>query len=400
MGNCGPPSGSMVALCHLRVQPRRSRRGCSVWSVHDRLHKLGGRSKRIQGLLGILAVAVLVPLAVAAGGRDGNAGVDPAGGDAALRRDAASYAEDFDVSVEEALKRLRLQSEIGELDAKVAVEDASTFGGLWIQHVPDYKVKVAFTENASSKLAGYDVTDGLRENLQAVPVSVSLATLLETQANAVAAAERVSQVVESSVQVVDGQVELYTTDEAALRRALTDGGESIPDHVVLVEVDSHSVPEHADDNQLHAGLFMYDCSAGFSVVHDNGTRGITTAGHCANTGQWVDLVALDRPEGERNSGRRDVQWHVVEDDEEDDGDEGEEYTFRNLLYDGSSHRYIYSTKSRSAQSIGEYVCKYGKATYKTCGNIDSKTFQRVSPWNVSRWIRVHKDWRGPVSARR
>ena len=27
MGNVAPPSGSMVALCLLRVQPRRSRRG-------------------------------------------------------------------------------------------------------------------------------------------------------------------------------------------------------------------------------------------------------------------------------------------------------------------------------------------------------------------------------------
>ena len=35
MGKCAPPSGLMVALCILSVQPRRSRRGYSCWRTSD-----------------------------------------------------------------------------------------------------------------------------------------------------------------------------------------------------------------------------------------------------------------------------------------------------------------------------------------------------------------------------
>ena len=38
MGKCGPPSGSIVALCLWRVQPRRSRRGFFCWTPESWRH--------------------------------------------------------------------------------------------------------------------------------------------------------------------------------------------------------------------------------------------------------------------------------------------------------------------------------------------------------------------------
>ena len=93
-----------------------------------------------------------------------------------------------------------------------------------------------------------------------------------------------------------------------------------------------------------------------------------------------------RHEGRAHGGSYDVQWHTVDDD-----GEGDDHEFVNLVYDGTYHRLITSAKSRSQQSVGEYVCKYGRATRRTCGNIASKNHQLYSPYGGNVWIRVHKD---------
>ena len=67
------------------------------------------------------------------------------------------------------------------------------------------------------------------------------------------------------------------------------------------------------------------------------------------------------------------------------------HEFVNRVYDGTYHRLITSAKSRSQQSVGEYVCKYGRATRRTCGNIASKNHQLYSPYGGNVWIKVHKD---------
>ncbi len=52
-----------------------------------------------------------------------------ANGDALLK-DATEYAKDVGVSVGEAVRRLKLQTAIGQLDAKLTSGEPDTFGGL------------------------------------------------------------------------------------------------------------------------------------------------------------------------------------------------------------------------------------------------------------------------------
>lgn len=55
-------------------------------------------------------------------------------------------------------------------------------------------------------------------------------------------------------------------------------------------------------------------------------------------------------------------------------------------------RSITATKSRTSQTVGEYVCKYGITTGYTCGYISDKNFKPSSPSNaLSTYIRVHRD---------
>ncbi len=63
----------------------------------------------------------------------------------ALRRDAEAYAEAQGVSLDEAIRRLRQQDPIGELNAVLQEREGDIFGGLWIQHQPEHKVIVLVT---------------------------------------------------------------------------------------------------------------------------------------------------------------------------------------------------------------------------------------------------------------
>ena len=69
-----------------------------------------------------------------------------------LCRDAQQYAEEMGVDVEEAMRRLALQDPIGELNATLAARESDTFGGLWVEHQPEYKVVVLFTRNGEETL--------------------------------------------------------------------------------------------------------------------------------------------------------------------------------------------------------------------------------------------------------
>ena len=57
----------------------------------------------------------------------------------ALRQDAASYAERYRVSVDEAVRRLRVQMAVGELEAALSRDQQASFAGLWIEHEPRFE---------------------------------------------------------------------------------------------------------------------------------------------------------------------------------------------------------------------------------------------------------------------
>ncbi|MEJ2737942.1 MAG: hypothetical protein P8189_31035 [Anaerolineae bacterium] len=80
-------------------------------------------------------------------------------------------------------------------------------------------------------------------------------------------------------------------------------------------------------------------------------------------GEGVDLPYQDEEYGFEY----DIQWNRAD----------QAFTVRNLVFDGTWNRYIYSTKSRSSQSEGESVCKYGTTTGGSCGTIESKYFRPI-----------------------
>ncbi len=306
-----------------------------------------------------------------------------------LLYDAQMYASHMNVSVEEAVRRLKLQ-DIPVPEEELRMNEAETFAGLWIEHTPEFKYVVLFTRNGEETIKPYlkkypEFADFVEVRNTA---KVSLSDLKRAQAMAISSVRALDIVVESDINIYNNGVELYMTksDRSRFDNALQKGTIQLPDEVkvITVEAEAMGIPE-AD---IYGGLqlisyaypYMYTCTSGFSVKMNGGpqTKGITTAGHCMNNQEYngYSLGFF----GESYGGSYDIQWHVPP----------YQYTVKNKIQwrsDGTT-RDITAKKSRSGQVIGGYVCKYGITSHYTCGYISSKDFKPSVPNAEATFIRV------------
>ena len=103
------------------------------------------------------------------------------------------------------------------------------------------------------------------------------------------------------INVRENRVQVETT------RALWDSLDrlaALSDQAKLSGV--HRVTSQAAN--LYGGLFLSSCTAGFGVKNAQGTKGISTAGHCSNT-QSFGGHNLPYVTG-KFSGAHDSQWHT------------------------------------------------------------------------------------------
>ncbi len=77
--------------------------------------------------------------------------------DEALERDAAGYAEAFDVPLDEAIQRGRWQMESGPTVEALAEAAPERFAGAWIEHEPSWRVVVRFTGGSEGLDAVYEI---------------------------------------------------------------------------------------------------------------------------------------------------------------------------------------------------------------------------------------------------
>jgi len=223
----------------------------------------------------------------------------------ALLEDAASYAKDTKVSMDEAVRRLRLQSEIGRLDEMLSIQEPS-FAGLWIEHKPQYRLVVRFQDkSARERLRARIAGTSLEEmTVEIRPAAVSLAKLKERRAAALRRIRRLGLVVDTDINVKENRVEIYSSQSQALRAALRTARVTLPERVELV-----AVPELAKPTVLRGGDGDPGyCTGGFTVRStDASVLGISTAGHCGNV-QYFQGLALPF-QAEFFYDAADVQWH-------------------------------------------------------------------------------------------
>lgn len=161
----------------------------------------------------------------------------------ALRQDAEHYARDQNISVDEAVRRLKLQPALGKLDAQLAQEEPETYAGSWIQHQPEYGFVVNVTGNVE-ELSAYLQNAPFAELLEVRKVTWSLKQLEAAQRRAGDVAQALGLPFESGINIFENQAELYVADLKAFDAALKSNPEvKLPGGVVVIETGSFSSPE-------------------------------------------------------------------------------------------------------------------------------------------------------------
>ena len=277
---------------------------------------------------------------------------------AALLQDAASYAAQYGVAVDEAVRRLRLQREIGDLDALLVEEERATFAGLWIEHQPRYRVVARFTDSAGEarlrrRLAGGQLAD-LVETRSA---RWSLEQLEQQQKESRVLTHRAGIQANSDINVFENRVELHVLEPRKLHDAVASMRVPIPPAVEITRVERLARTE-----ALIGGSPLSTCTAGFGVQTSQGELGVLTAGHCPDQqyfeGRLLPFRAQDL------NGSEDVQWNSACD----------VVQVTNQFDSGVDLRPCIATRHRNSQVPGQFVCKNGKATGRTCGEILSRSY--------------------------
>lgn len=296
-------------------------------------------------------------------------------GESSLIRDAKVYASDLDVDLDTAIYRLKLQEIAGELDAELATKEADIYAGLWIQHTSPFRIITQFTQSGEETIRPYVEGGPLDGVIEVQTANISLAELKAAQVAADRNIRNIKIPVESGINVFENRVELYVVERSQFDSTLQEVRIELPEYVKVITVSELSIRE----TDIFAGLALTTCTSGFSVVNSSGTKGIITAAHCSNS-QSYNGTSLPF-QGSAYGGSYDFQWHTAPG-----------FTVRNLAYDGSGNRYIYSTKHRNNQALNSWVCKYGKTSGYTCGFITNKDFRPGDPssWSAT-FILVHRD---------
>ncbi|MEM6796996.1 MAG: S1 family peptidase, partial [Acidobacteriota bacterium] len=276
-------------------------------------------------------------------------------------RDAEAYASYFNVGLKEAKHRLVLQRQAGALDELLAEEAVDTFGGLWIDHAPKFKVTVLSTDAGMMRpLLRAHLERDLAALVEVEAADVTLASLLAQQEEVREFLQAEKLEADLSIDIRESTVIVESSGASRLEATLAEKRFALPASVEIRQVSSLAKP-NAD---LRGGRSLLTCTAGFTVRTPTGRLGIATAGHCGDFQRYADSFTPLTLQAEHYAGSHDVQWHTATCSD----------TIKNEIYDGTAFRTINGTVGRGSQSTGTFVCKHGRTTGHTCGIIFGRNY--------------------------
>lgn len=165
----------------------------------------------------------------------------------AFVQDAQWYAEDYNLSKEEAIRRMRISEcfsrDLTDLERKLMREERDSFAGFWLEHEPEYRFVYLFTEDGPEKLQPYIKDEPYAPLLEARSYAeVSFAELKTAQRKAGRIVDRLDFRADLSIDIVKNHAEIFVTDRDKFRAELRKAGLRLPEHVALIEVEGLSRP--------------------------------------------------------------------------------------------------------------------------------------------------------------
>ena len=159
----------------------------------------------------------------------------PEGISPALARDARMYAEQHGVELSEAITRLLMQDTVGDLADLLYEDEPDTFGGLRVQHEPEFRVVVAFTKEGEETIAKYVQDETLMDLIEVRTVEATYRELMRASREAGWTMAEVGFRSRSIINVPENRVEVHTPDRSRLERALRKSGKTLPALAHIVE---------------------------------------------------------------------------------------------------------------------------------------------------------------------
>lgn len=280
--------------------------------------------------------------------------------------DIDAAAKLLDVSVDEAAYRIKIQQEVGSLEAALDVDLHDVLGSVWITQEPKFGVNVSVLSGSEKLIQPYLVGTDL-ESITTVSTARRSLSTLQSETRAFLDANPNFENYDLSIDETLGYIDVVAPSEEALGR-LEVARESVTDEILNdFHFELGELAQPATD--VIGGRVITDndgtCTAGFVVREDApGTRdGVIDAGHCGQSGAvWNHQVDLNFQEQALGS-THDVQWFTSP------GTDDKPWFSAG---DGGSIRHVLSTTNRANTSIGDLVCKNGNTLGYACGEVIHK----------------------------
>lgn len=185
------------------------------------------------------------------------------------------YAERYNVTIEDAEARFARLAEISRIEKELTEKFPNQFGGLYVEHEPEFRVVVKMTGAGQGLLR--QITDDPLYVVEKAEVPVKqLRQLQERVAETLVSDGSYYYAVEANI--FEGMVFIRTTNPQALQAALP-RNIAVNDKVKVIEVEGGM----ANTATIYGGRLMtgtsQNCTSGFNVLA-NGTPMLLTAGHC------------------------------------------------------------------------------------------------------------------------
>ena len=148
-----------------------------------------------------------------------------------LTRDTASMAESLGLSYEEAARRLEFQRTIGDIQPALEKDLPDIYGGLWIEHQPEYHIVIALTAGDISTIQPIIEDKPWADFVEVRQVTYSLSRLTEDQETAARAGAQINTPVTTAIDVTRNRVDLLVGNPDLFRADLADAGIQLPESI-------------------------------------------------------------------------------------------------------------------------------------------------------------------------
>lgn len=328
----------------------------------------------------------------------------------------------YGLSQSEADERISLEEEVSAFATQLKSSNPDGFGGIWIEHSPVYKIVVAVKDNTDAQALRKMVSPQMRRYLQTKKVKFSEAEI----------EVRIDRVIQALLPLNINYVSYYEhkNDSLVIETSLDSGvgliRQALPqDLMSFVQIKKGSVPSQMQATGMQSGDGVYGgwsfsdstadasryvCSFAFNAKDNLNRPIILTAAHCANNPRiyyqrsgvphWVSLTfekewigpgtkydyQFHRTDGLNNGawvwfdngpGKIDFKGFRPSDDHTLDSS-------KNIIASQSAEGYyaVKGTWGYYDQKVGQVLCKSGRSTGLTCGQITHGyyTFNGIKGW--------------------